>query len=207
MKRYPILSLVLANLVPILGVFFLGWNLFSIMFFYWLESAVIGVYNIPKMFMAQISEESDPDAARTSAIFTSTKIFSVVFFIVHFGIFMIGHGVFIFALFGPIELTVTSVLLGIVSLFISHGVSFKTNFIDGKEYEKVNLSQQMFAPYQRIILMHVSIFVVAFVVSIVGAPNIALVVMVLLKMALDLVAHAREHSRLGTYVNNPKSVH
>jgi hypothetical protein len=201
MKKYPLLSLVLANLVPVIGILFLGWDLFSVMFFYWLESAVIGIYNLPKMLMAQVSEEKDPDAPRVTAIFTSTKITAVIFFILHYGGFMLGHGFVIFAFFGPVEISPLNVLLGVASLTISHGVSFKTNFIDQREYEKVNLSQQMFAPYPRIIILHLSIFAVAFLVALAGSTQIALIILVAVKIVIDLRAHIKEHIRLGTYLN------
>jgi hypothetical protein len=200
MKRYPVVSLILANLVPVLGVIFLNWSLFSIMFFYWLESAVIGIYNVPKMLMAQVSEGINPQATKSSALFILAKIPAVAFFIIHYGIFMLVHGIFVFALFGPADLTASAVLLGIASLAISHGVSFKVNFVDEQEYQKVNLPQQMFAPYPRIIVMHLTIISCAFIVGLIGSPRIALVIMVLLKTGIDVLAHLREHRKLGTYV-------
>jgi len=43
------LLLIIANLVPIAGSIFLGWNLADVMVLYWAESAVIGFFNICKM--------------------------------------------------------------------------------------------------------------------------------------------------------------
>jgi hypothetical protein len=200
-KRYSLYFLVLANLVPVLGVLWLGWSLFSIMFFYWLESAVVGLYNIPKMLMARVSADTEVTVLRSGAS-VPARLFVFGFFTVHYGIFMLGHGLFIFQLFGPSDLSVTTVVLGIVSLAISHGISFKTNYIDHKEYEKVTVSQQMFAPYRRIVIMHVTIILGGMLVSFFGAPVLALVFMVLLKIAIDVVAHLREHARLGTFTGS-----
>jgi len=36
-----IIALIVANLVPLVGILFFDWSLFTIMFFFWLESAVI----------------------------------------------------------------------------------------------------------------------------------------------------------------------
>ena len=46
-----VVALVVANIFPILGVLFLGWSVGEIMLLYWAESAVIGIYNIGKMWV------------------------------------------------------------------------------------------------------------------------------------------------------------
>ena len=187
MKKYALLSLVIANLIPILGIFFLKWDLFSILFFYWLESAVVGVYNIPKMIMANPAQKSH-------------RLSGVIFFLIHYSAFMAGHGFFIFELFSPIEIKMTAIILGLISLFISHGISFVINFIGRREYEKVSLSQQMIAPYKRIMVMHITIILCCFLLNLFEAPQITLIILVVLKIIIDVLAHLREHFKLGTYI-------
>ena len=98
MKKYDELALVLANLVPAAGVLFFGWSVFAILFMYWLESAVIGIYNIPKMLMAKPSKN---EAAVPGVINQGFKVSGVIFFIIHYSIFMSVHLVFLLELFGP----------------------------------------------------------------------------------------------------------
>lgn len=43
------LALIFANLVPLAGAAFLGWDMGNIMILYWAESAIIGVFNLLKM--------------------------------------------------------------------------------------------------------------------------------------------------------------
>ena len=45
------LVLVVANLVPVAGTLFLGWNLSDVLVLYWAESAVIGFFNIGKIIL------------------------------------------------------------------------------------------------------------------------------------------------------------
>jgi len=199
MKKYSVFLIIIANIVPILGVLFLDWTLFSIMFFYWLESAIVGIFNIPKILKAKISgtEESiDSDQSTKKG-----RLFIIGFFIFHYGMFMFVHGLFIFDLFGPPNLTLNTILLGITALAISHGLSFKFNFLDHKEYEKVTIKQQMFAPYKRIVIMHITIFICGLILAIINAPVFALIILILLKIAIDITAHLREHSKLGTFAN------
>jgi len=198
MKKYTLFSLITANLVPILGIFLLDWDLFSILFFYWLESAVVGIYNILRMAMA------NPDTKDESGKITTTrkshKISGIIFFLIHYSAFMVGHGFFIFELFSPVEVKMTTVVLGIVSLSISHGISFVINFIGHKEYKKISLSEQMIAPYKRIMVMQITIIICGFLLTLISSPQITLILLILLKIVIDIYAHQREHYKLGTYV-------
>lgn len=185
MKKLTLTILVLVNLIPVLGVFLLEWDLFSILFFYWLESAVVGVYNIARMAM-------------TSA--QGHKLSGILFFMVHYSVFMLGHGFFLYGLFSPIAVETVTVVLGILALSVSHGVSFAVNFVGHKEYERVSLSEQMVAPYGRIMVMHITIILCAFLLNLFGSPQITLVLLVFLKIIIDVFAHLKEHQKLGTYV-------
>lgn len=197
MKKSVLVSLVTANLIPVVGIFLLDWDLFSILFFYWLESAVVGVYNIPRMAMA---DPETNESARTSG--KSHKLSGIIFYLIHYSAFMVGHGFFIFELFSPVQVKVSIVVLGVASLAVSHGISFAVNFIGKKEYKKVTLSEQMIAPYKRIMVMQITIIVCGFLLNLIDSPQFALVFLILLKIAIDIYTHWREHLRLGTYAKN-----
>ena len=121
------------------------------------------------------------------------------FFVIHYGIFWTVHGVFVFALpafgngaaFG--EVLWGSVALAAVALFISHGASFFLNYLGRGEYLTASPTRQMSTPYGRVIVLHMTIIIGAFVIGILGAPIGALLVLVILKTALDLRLHQREH--------------
>jgi len=200
-KKYSLYSLVLVNVLPIIGVLFLDWSLFSIMFFYWLESAVVGAYNIPKLLLARVSLEDDAKESKAPSNVRG-RLSAVCFFFVHYGMFMLGHGLFVFEMFGPPDINAQTVVLGIAALMVSHGVSFKLNYLDHREYEKVSILQQMFAPYKRIVIMHITIILGGMLVSLFGAPVLALIFMVLVKIAIDVYAHRMEHTKLGTFIRN-----
>jgi hypothetical protein len=51
--RLAVAALIAANLLPLPGVLLLGWDAASLFFVYWLESAVVGLYNLLRMAMAQ----------------------------------------------------------------------------------------------------------------------------------------------------------
>ena len=48
-----VLFLIAVNLIPLFGVLFFGWSLFSIMFLYWIENGIIGFFNILKIALGE----------------------------------------------------------------------------------------------------------------------------------------------------------
>ena len=179
--------LVAANLVPLAGVILFDWQVADIMLLFWFESAIIGFFNILKMFRI----------AGAAAIFYS------LFFLIHFGGFMTVHLLFIFGLFiedGNRSATLPEVVQafaslwpGVVALFISHGFSFRENFLRRREYLKLTLSEQMSKPYARVVVMHLTIILGGFMMLALKLQSGALVLLVLLKIGVDLSAHNKSH--------------
>lgn len=96
---------------------------------------------------------------------------------------------------GIFSVNLGGVSLAAVTIFVSHAVSFFVNFIGEREYLTVSAAEQMFEPYSRVIVLHLTIIGGGLLAGLLGAPVAALVVMVLLKIAIDLWAHLREHRK------------
>ena len=141
---------------------------------------------------------------------------TTVFFCVHYGIFWFVHGVFVwFALpmlfagfagdagsvggFGaPPRVAFPDagvVLSASVFLLISHGVSFVANWLIGGEHLTSTVMAETKAPYTRVLILHMTIILGAFGAALLGARTAALVVLVVLKTAVDLGAHLAERRR------------
>lgn len=187
------LALIGANLIPLAGVLLLDWKLGNVMVLYWAESAVIGFWNVIKL----------------AVVGKWTALLAAPFFVGHFGGFMAGHFLFIYYFFvrgidaaGP-EPEVWTALLdlfeplwpALAALFVSHGVSFFTNYLGQREYLGMDLKTQMGEPYKRIIVMHLTIIFGGFLTLLLRTPAAALLVLIALKTAADLRAHHKEHSR------------
>src|SRR3989344_5925394 len=164
MQRLSIseIFLILTNLIPLFGVLFYHWSLFSIFILYWLESAIIGFFTILKMLSSKKRVAIQTPLALNDSLLKGLKIAFVGFFMLHFGGFMAVHLVFIFAIaigfsglshLGTMIATIPTILLALLALILSHGVSYYFNFLK-KEREKYSPLQLMFAPYPRIVLMH-----------------------------------------------------
>lgn len=196
-SRMAIVSLIVANLVPLAAVLSGRWSLFSVMFLYWAENAVIGGYNVLKILMAQGGSRPASFASRVPL---------AIFFSVHYGIFWFVHGVFVFVLFGGQgmrgfnlwqSVQITPDLWSVLGLVIlSHGISFINNFMGRHEFTRVTPQEQMMQPYGRVVLLHVVLLAGGFLVMGLGQPLPALVLLVVLKIGFDLRAHLAEHGRI-----------
>lgn len=191
---FSVVSLILVNLIPAYGVLYLHWELFYILFLYWLESAIVGFYTVLKILKAQGKGPSNFEINDKPAEEYS-KTFVVFFFIMHYGIFMAVHVGFLFVLFKPKVFYPHEILAAFIFLFISHGVSFVFNFLGDKEYQKTSVGQQMMQPYARILVMHITVLLGGLAAKTIGAPPVALISLVVLKTAIDLSAHIMEHKK------------
>ena len=199
-KPASVWVLVAANALPIVGVLFWGWDVFPVLALFWMENVVIGVLNALKMLLA------DP----ADAALWAGKVFTVPFFCVHYGIFTAVHGTFVFSLFGPKELRADAfnlvapalraaqaydLWLPLAVLAASHVFSFFWNYLYRGEFRRAQLSVLMSQPYGRVIVLHLAIILGGFAVAMLGSPVWALVLLIALKIALDLRAHVKEHSK------------
>ena len=192
--------LVAANLVPLVGVVLFGWDVFAVVFLFWLENVVVGFFNVLRMLWVERGAERMP----------AQKIAVVPFFIVHYGLFTGIHGTFVFGLFGeavsvggfPTLEHVIDVIaayglwVAVLALVLSHGFSFIQNYVAAQEYRRVTLQQLMTHPYRRVVVLHLTILLGGFLVMVLQLPGIAVALLVALKIGIDLRAHLREHRTL-----------
>jgi Family of unknown function (DUF6498) len=210
-----LVALIVANLIPLAGVLFLGWSVWQILIIYWLENGIVGIINVLKMQRAQGTTDpltvtytinGRPAAGQAKAVL-------IPFFCLHYGIFWAVHGVFVLTLpvFGAAATGGESsfgttpdpgvLVVAVIALSISHGLSFLLNFIGGGEYKRVSPAAQMSKPYGRLVVLHVTIIFGAIAISMTGAAVAALAILVVLKIALDVGLHLAEHR--GVYVAPP----
>lgn len=190
-------GLVVANLIPLIGVVGFGWSLYGVMWLYWAENGVVGAYALARML-------STGDTAVWKAIPLG------LFFVVHFGGFWAGHGVFVRMLFGSpgdgsmgwATVAEAAPIAAVVPLAVSHGVSFVMNYLVGGEWRAATMSAEMVKPYGRVIVLHLVILLGGWTLMTVDGGLIALAALVLLKTALDLgihwVAHQHRYDQLAT---------
>lgn len=200
---WAVVALVVANLIPLIGVLFFGWSVWNILVIYWLENGIVGVINVLKMSVATGDEVTPGVTLMVNGrpATSATKMGLIPFFIVHYGIFWFVHGIFVltlpafFSLMSDDGMTLDlgPVVFAALGLAISHGLSFWWNFLHGGEYRRTAAAALMFAPYKRLVALHITIIFGAFAVMFTGAPAAAVAVLVAIKTAIDLGLHLAEH--------------
>jgi hypothetical protein len=192
--------LIAANLVPLYGVLALGWEVFPVMVLFWIENVVIGVLNVLRLIAA---DPGNPAA-------WSKKLFLVPFFCVHYGLFTAVHGLFVFTLFGGEAyrdlidglwtvdaarkvIADTALWPALAALAASHLFSFLFNYLGHGEYRVARPATVLFAPYGRVIVLHLTIIVGGILAQTLRSPLWALLLLIAFKIALDVRAHVREH--------------
>lgn len=200
-----VLALIVANAIPLIGVLILGWSVWNILVIYWLENGVVGVFNVLKIARADGSQAPPgPSFMVNGQPATSlSKLGLIPFFVMHYGLFWVVHGIFVLTLpafinmglrSGPgLDLDPGAVLLAAFALAVSHGLSFWWNFLRAGEYRRVTPAQLMFAPYRRLIALHLTIIFGALAVMFTGAPVAAVAILVAVKTVLDIGLHLAEH--------------
>lgn len=261
--RLSSIVLIVSNVIPLLGVMFLEWDMLGVIGLYWLENVVVGGVNVLKMAFnnpdpAKVAEsqrspasqigmgwiddanreamgelpqqasgpshEGRHDAGQGEAFNLDEqgvrgvqpqggKLFLIPFFIVHYGIFCLVHGVFVFTMFGgdrnapsigfsggPLsgasglsdQLLDNGLIFAVIGLVVSHLVSFAVNYLGRGEYQRVTLGQLMTMPYGRVVVLHLAILGGGFAVMMLNAPTIALLILIAGKTGIDLAFHLRE---------------
>jgi hypothetical protein len=223
------IALIVANAIPLIGVLFFGWSLWTILVIYWLENGIVGFWNVPKIALARGSMVSLPPGRNVPPAMSALggtipgpgRVGMALFFLVHYGLFWLGHGFFVFVLpnfagawQGPVpcaqpgellpgfpecvsspfgQVIWSNVWIAAVALFLSHGASFVFNYLGRGEYLRTSAPQQMFKPYGRVVVLHLTIIFGAFIAAFLSAPIGILLILVVLKTLFDLGLHLNEH--------------
>ena len=124
------------------------------------------------------------------------KIFMIPFFAVHYGGFMFVHLIFLlffmdnFGYQEPVIDYLASnlqlILLNLLALFLGYLYDFNNEWLLGEKRETTILSNLMFEPYNRIIIMQVTIIFGAFLYFELGSSWVFLVLLISLKTVADI---------------------
>ncbi|AKE52457.1 DUF6498-containing protein [Kangiella geojedonensis] len=185
------IALALANIVPLIGVLLGYWNAFDIIFLYWFENIIIGLFTVCRMTIR-------PD---TPAFFKFGGLFLGAFFCVHYGFFTYGHGSFIASFFDEQLLGTDSginsnilnvagymlsqrgIQITIAAMFLAHIVEY---IIAYRHRDIETAPKEMFKPYKRIIVLHIAIIFGGFIATMLDNSIGVALVMIALKTYFDL---------------------
>ncbi|WP_340694136.1 DUF6498-containing protein [Hyphomonas sp.] len=192
------LSLV-TDLLPIIAIILFHWGPTPLVALYWLENLVIGAYTILRL----------AGAATGDILKLGAALFLIPFFTLHYGMFCYGHGVFLKAFAGGggmsdglmdlVRWAVGSgegmaLFLGVI--IFTNAVFFLVDYIGKSEFRRANLAAEMFAPYGRIVTLHVAIILGAFFSVATGQPLLGVLVLIVIRVVFGIVLSVLRRTKL-----------
>lgn len=201
----PLVVLGLAvDLFPIYGVLAFGWNAVPLVMLYWMENVIAGVLTIPRIVIS---------GATYGGVGLAAGLGLSVFFVFHYGLFCFVHGTFlvVFIAFGGGALGEQSTFMmdiggmfqfgmnsGLhVEYFVYAIIAFQVlvlfwEFLIKGEWRTSNPMAEMFAPYRRIIVLHLAIFGGAFGLFLLGQPMIGVLALIVFRAVYGVVTNAKD---------------
>lgn len=183
------ISLLFSNILIIILAIVQRWEITTILWTYWMQSVIIGFFNFLRILSLKNFSTISFTINHQPALPTpQTKIFTAFFFAIHYGFFHFIYAIFLFQLFSSGQTLDSNYLfLGGLIFFLNHSFSYWQNKkID--EQETQNIGRLMFAPYARIIPMHLIIVLGAFI------GQSTLLLFLLLKTVVDILMHTVKHA-------------
>ena len=206
--------LLIANLVPLVGVIFWGWDAFVLLMLYWLETAVIAFWTILRIATMPPGALGDIQIGDSGGKKIAAPLALAAFFTVHAGIFMAVHFLFLWALFSGhwsreihgVGDFVTRMVIGtglwvpLLVLFVGRGAVILFEAVKPWLWRKLGLAQRvlgraqgalgpgetlLFGLYIRIVVMQVTIIIGAWFALLLGNVG-ALLFLIAVKTAVDL---------------------
>lgn len=193
------LTLIFSNLLVIFFAIVDGLSATEVLWIYWAQSVIIGIFNFIKMVtLKEFSTDGFKKGGKTMLPTRATAISSGIFFLFHYGFFHVVYAVFLGAFstfsYSNSESSDTKYLLISSGVFF---VSYLIEFINSKKEKDdlPNIGFVMFAPYARIIPMHLTIILGGFIGAAGGffSTNTNLLIIILftsIKTVVDLITHS-----------------
>ena len=154
----------------------------SIVWLYWCQSVLIGVFNFLDMITLKNVDVTNMKINGKQATARQAKGCLPVFFLFHYGIFHLVYFVFLLADFKLSDTNFTYVNLalgGILAQQLVHFIQNKTTY----SHESRSIGTMFFMPYLRIVPMHLTILLPKFLG---WAPALTFLI---LKTFFDIVGH------------------
>lgn len=155
---------ILVNLIPVGGVWFLGWSATEAFIVYALETLIIGILTVIKLLAAAVIKKKDTWNNQGNSQQVS-GLFIIIFFILHYGIFALcqttmfagvaginppGKGQFYF-FFHWWEFINRDIGYMLIVFVLSYLIRDMIPFLFRKDYNTIPMMILMFQPYGRIL--------------------------------------------------------
>lgn len=192
--------IIIANLIPVYGVWFLGWSAIEVFTVYALETLIVGILTVVKLIIATFYKRWDT-WNNNGQITRQSGIFFLLFFIAHFGIFAAvqttifsqvagitppnsGPMHFFFHWWEYINEDIAWMLGGFVISYLARDL---IPFLVRQDYKNVSMMRLMFQPYGRVLIQQFTVILGSMFLTF-GLGKIFILVFALAKIAFEVFA-------------------
>ena len=188
--------LVASNALTIAIALWQQWPLGLLLWPYWLQSVIIGVFSYRRMRgLHRFSTEGFRINGRAAEPTESTQRQTAGFFALHYGAFHLVYAIFLTEQKMPAQDWLWVAVAGI-AFYFNHRDSHR-RFREADRQGEPNIGALMFLPYLRVLPMHLMII---FGVGFMGGGPFAVLLFALLKTVADCAMHVAEHRILSRAV-------
>ncbi len=192
--------IIVLNAVPVVGVLLWGWRAFDLIFIYWVENVIIGLFTVGRFLIRPYEH-----------LIELAYLFLAAFFMFHYGMFCFVHGAFVLSLFSedliPAALSrdpyeailpviemrgLTWAIAALVVLQIYDWIRDSLNRGFGAD----GIKELMIAPYRRIVVLHITIIASGLLLVALDEPLSGLLVLALLKIAFDIYHWKKDEEKI-----------
>lgn len=194
------LALLVSNVVVIAFAFDQQWSLITLLWIYWAQSVIIGVFNVFKILdLTLFSTNGFYVNEKPVAPTEETKRQTALFFAIHYGIFHLVYFIFlvVFTVVGLWQVSPNSTAAASVLFILTSIALFLANhlysFLHNRDQERKrihNIRSVMFSPYARIIPMQLTL-----ILGVLLVDQVALILFLALKTVADVITHVAEHAQ------------
>lgn len=189
--------LIIVNLIPVYGVWFEGWNAAQVFLVYCLETVIIGLFTVVKLACVTliVKPRDEWNAGKSSVIVSG--LFFILFFIVHYGIFVFVQTQIFFSVSGLVSdhsilgtyRQIPKVLghegqLLLLIFIIYYTLQNLFGFFLSGEYKTISMMKLMFQPYARIFVQQLVVIVGSMFLAF-GAGKVFILVLALVKIYFE----------------------
>ena len=192
--------LIAANLIPLWGVWFMGWDAKMMFVVYCLESVIVGLYNLLQMWLVTLVKKKDVCKKNGTSNMLSGYFF-MLFFLFHYGVFIfvqlkiflsvlslkgLTDNVFMFLLHLPLYLP-NYALWVLLYFTVTYGLVILKDFVYTGVYKTIEMSTLFFAPYGRIFVQQFVVIIGSFVLMYNKEGKIFILVFIICKIFFELL--------------------
>lgn len=203
-KTFSLLSLIIANIIPIIGVWKYDWDFYNIFLLYWLESIVIAFFTIMKIFIfpgyfVPTLAKAPEDDKGAIPIEKAEKLISIVHkldihyktswimgFLVTVGICVAISGYLLFS--GSKNFFDGKIFTAFFFFLFSDAYIFYFEYVGQGEYKNMSPREFMFLPYKRFLIIFIVLIFGAILYRIFSSRSSILFLMAIIKTIFEIIS-------------------